>query len=261
MYFQNSLKRIIQTFFPGSVLFSLMTLPLIFFSLQVKSQTVENVSATVKGDIIIVTYDLVSNADEVFNVNLYSSKDNFEKPLTLVTGDVGPNIVSGKGKRVEWLAKNEFREYSGNLIFEIRAFLPEAAFDPLELQNFSISEIKSGKSYRLQWTGGKKNENIDIFLFENGSQKAKISTVRNSGKYLWKIPKGKKSSTYQVQLKGETGIVASDDFRIEKGFPFLIVGGGGIVTTGVIIYLLSRDSSTGSGNSSTSELPVPPDPN
>jgi hypothetical protein len=189
------------------------------------------------------------------------SQDNFEKPLTLVSGDIGLNVANGKGKRVEWLAKNELQEYSGNLIFEIRAFLPEAAFSPLEFQNFSISKIKSGKSYRLQWTGGKKNENIDIYLFENSSQKAKIATVANSGKYLWKIPKGKKSATYQVQLKGETGIVASNEFRIERGFPFLVVGGGVIVTTGVIVYLLTRNSASVPDPSDPSELPVPPDPN
>ncbi|SMG12894.1 hypothetical protein SAMN05661096_00554 [Marivirga sericea] len=143
----------------------------------------------------------------------------------------------------------------------MRAFLPEAAFDPLEFKNFSISEIKSGKSYRLQWTGGKKNEDIDIYLFENGSQKAKIVTIGNSGQYLWKIPKGKKSATYQVQLRGETGIIASNDFRIKRGFPVLAVGGGVIVTAGVIIYLLTRDSATVPDPSDPSELPVPPEPN
>ncbi|SMG12891.1 hypothetical protein SAMN05661096_00553 [Marivirga sericea] len=98
MYFKYSLKYILQTFFPSSVSLLLLIFSLLIVSYNSQSQTVENVTATVKGDIIIVSYDLVSTSDELFNINLYSSKDNFEKPLALVTGDVGPNIANGKEK-------------------------------------------------------------------------------------------------------------------------------------------------------------------
>lgn len=241
-----------------AVMNGLIFIFLFTFSHLIHSQSVENVRATVKSDIIIITYDLNGNADETFNVNLYSSRDNFEKPLTLVTGDVGPNVTIGKGKRIEWLAKNELQEYTGSLIFEVKAFLPKPAFDPLELQNFSISSIKSGKSYRLEWNGGKKEENIEIFLFEDGNQKSKIATVKNDGKYLWKIPKGSKSSSYQIQLKGESGIVASNSFQIKKGFPIFLVTGGALLTGGIVTAILMLDTPGGDVNN---ELPSPPDPN
>jgi flagellar assembly factor FliW len=72
MNFQNIVMRINQIVSGRSVSFSFVIIPLFLFSLQVQSQTVENVVATVKEDIIIVSYDLISSSDEVFTVNLYS---------------------------------------------------------------------------------------------------------------------------------------------------------------------------------------------
>ncbi|MGJ3234334.1 hypothetical protein [Marivirga sp.] len=236
----------------------ILVLCFVFLCFQTKAQRVDNVKASISGDIIIVSYDLIAETDETFNVNLYSSKDNFQQPLTLVTGDVGINITAGKGKRIEWLAKNELQDYKGNLIFEVRAFLPEPAFDPLEFVNFDLKEIKSGKSYRLQWKGGKENEKIDIMLFEDGNEKYKISTINNEGRYLWKIPKGNKSSSYQIQLKGETGIVASNSFQIKKGFPGLLVGGGALLVGGITAAIIILDPF---GGDEGNDLPIAPDPN
>lgn len=238
--------------------FRILILCFVFLCFQTKAQRVDNVKASINGDIIIVSFDLIAETDETFNVNLYSSKDNFQQPLTLVTGDVGVNIKAGKGKRIEWLAKNELVDYKGTLIFEVRAFLPEPAFDPLEFVNFDLKEIKSGKSYRLQWKGGKENEKIDLMLFEDGNEKYKISTVNNDGRYLWKIPKGNKSSTYQIQLKGETGIVASNSFQIKKGFPGLLVGGGALLVGGITAAIIILDPF---GGDDGNDLPIAPDPN
>lgn len=237
----------------------ILILSLVLFSYHAKAQRVDNVKASISGDLIIVSYDLIADTDEFFNVNLYSSKDNFEQPLTLVTGDVGINIEAGKGKRIEWLAKNELLDYKGNLIFEVRAFLPEPAFDPLEFVNFDLKEIKSGKSYRLQWKGGKENEKIDLLLFEDGNEKYKISTVNNDGRFIWKIPKGEKSATYQIQLKGETGIVASNSFQIKKGFPLLLVGGGALLVGGITAAIIILDPF--GGDTDGNDLPIAPDPN
>lgn len=253
MYLRIQLQSI---HFWSSLILFVLTLTL--FSFHAEAQRVDNVKASISGDIIIVSYDLIADTDESFNVNLYSSKDNFEQPLTLVTGDVGVNIKSGKGKRIEWLAKNELLDYKGNLIFEVRAFLPEPAFDPLEFVNFDLKEIKSGKSYRLQWEGGKEDEKIDLILFEDGNEKYKIATVNNDGRYLWKIPKGNKSSTYQIQLRAETGIVASNSFQIKKGFPTLLVGGGALLVGGITAAIIILDPF---GGEEGNELPIAPDPN
>ena len=234
----------------------------VFFSRVVEAQSVKNIEATVLDDIIVVTYDLNGNESDLFNVNLYSSKDNFENPLTLVTGDVGQNVAPGKKKRIEWLAKNELGDFEGSLIFEVRAFLPAPAFDPLEFVDFNLSEIKSGKSYRIQWKGGKPNEKIDILLYEDGKQTAKIAQVDNSGKYLFKIPKGSKSSNYRIQLDGDSGTVGSSQFKIKRGISPLIIGGGVLVVGGIVAAILLLDFDGGGGGEPTNnDLPVAPEPN
>lgn len=231
---------------------------LVFFSVTVFAQSVKNIEATVLDDIIVVTYDLNGKESDLFDVNLYSSKDNFETPLTLVTGDVGQNVSPGKKKRIEWLAKNELGDFEGSLIFEIRAFLPEPAFDPLEFVNFTLSEIKSGKSYRIQWKGGKPKEKIDILLFEDGQQKSRIAQVDNLGKYLFKIPKGSKNSNYRIQLDGESGTVGSSQFKIKSGISPLLLAGSGLVVGGIVAAVLFLDFDGGGANN---ELPTAPEPN
>lgn len=230
----------------------------VLFSASSVAQSVDNIKATVLDDIIVVTYDLNGDESDVFNVNLYSSIDNFETPLTLVTGDVGQNINPGKKKRIEWLAKNELGDFEGSLIFEVRAFLPEPAYDPLEFVNFNLDEIKSGKSYRIQWQGGKPNEKIDILLYEDGKQKSRIAQVDNSGKYLFKIPKGSKNSNYRIQLDGETGTVGSSQFKIKSGISPLLIGGGALVVGGIVAAVLFLDFDGGGANN---ELPTAPEPN
>jgi hypothetical protein len=233
-----------------------------FFSNASEAQSVKNIEAKVLDDIIVVTYDLNGSEDQVFNVNIYSSKDNFETPLTLVTGDVGQNVVPGNKKRIEWLAKNELGDFEGNLIFEVRAFLPEPAFDPLEFVGFNLTEIKSGKSYRIQWKGGKPKEKIDILLYEDGKQQSKIAQVDNSGKYLFKIPKGSKSSNYRIQLDGDSGTVGSSQFKIKRGISPLIIGGGVLVVGGIVAAILLLDFDGGGGGEPTNnDLPVAPEPN
>ncbi|WP_148230031.1 hypothetical protein [Marivirga tractuosa] len=239
------------------ILLSFLTISwFILLAQSAHAQSVKNVEAKVLDDIIVVTYDLNGNLEEEFTVNLYSSKDNFETPLTLVTGDVGLNVKPGKGKRIEWLSKSELGEFKGNLIFELRAFLPEPAFDPLEFVNFNLTEIKSGKSYRIQWQGGKPNEKIDILLYEDGQQKSRIAQVDNSGKYFFKIPKGNKSSNYRIQLDGETGTVGSSQFKIKSGISPLLIAGGGLVVGGIVAVILLLDNP-----GSSSDLPIAPEPN
>jgi hypothetical protein len=52
----------------------------------VRAQTVENINTKFDGEKIIITYDLnYSDPAEKFTVNLYSSHDNYNRPLTLST--------------------------------------------------------------------------------------------------------------------------------------------------------------------------------
>jgi hypothetical protein len=230
------------------------------YSMELSAQKVTNVQAAVKDDIIIVTYDLLSDSKEDFTVNLHSSKDDFKDPLILVTGDVGQNVQAGKGKRIEWLAKSELGDFSGSLIFEIRAIIPQVAYESLKLKDLNVNSIKPGETLPIEWSGGKENEDIEILLFKNGNQIKKIAQVKNNGSYIWNIPEKEKGSKYRIQLSADSGIVGSSEFKIRPAFPLFLIIGSAVVVGGTVtaIILLNGDEAPGG---QTNSLPEPPDPN
>src|SRR5687767_5727712 len=75
----------------------------------------------VAGDKIIVHYDLEdSNPNNEYQVNLYSSQNNFATALAKVTGDVGIEVKAGSGKKIVWSAKEEIGPYKGKISLEVR---------------------------------------------------------------------------------------------------------------------------------------------
>src|SRR5262245_16667782 len=76
-------------------------------------QSVENLTSVFKDGNATITYDLVGfRAKELYIVDLYSSHNNFLRPLKMVSGDVGKNIAEGTGKRIEWKASQEAPGYT-----------------------------------------------------------------------------------------------------------------------------------------------------
>src|SRR5690242_6358927 len=73
-------------------------------------------------DKLIVYYSLEDdNPNHQYQVDLYSSKDNFAVPLTKVKGNVGSEVKPGKEHSIEWNIVQEIGNYSGDIAIEVRA--------------------------------------------------------------------------------------------------------------------------------------------
>src|SRR6266850_4032298 len=82
------------------------------------SQSIENVKASFRDGKVTVVYDLTGGKpNQKYSLQLFGSHNNFNSPLTQVSGDVGQNIGSGKEKKIEWNAKLELDEFKGNIAF------------------------------------------------------------------------------------------------------------------------------------------------
>src|SRR5579859_7040192 len=94
---------------------------IVFSSTHLCGQSVKNIVAKSSADgKVVVTYDLVgTTADQKFSIDLFSSHDNFNLPLSKVNGDVGKNISSGTGKRIEWDA-SELGEFKGDINLKVK---------------------------------------------------------------------------------------------------------------------------------------------
>ena len=84
-------------------------------------QSIDNVRATSQGDKVVITFDIMNvKQGSNINVQLFSSHNGFSVPLTYVSGDVGPNVKPGSGKRAEWDAATELKSFTGEVTFEVR---------------------------------------------------------------------------------------------------------------------------------------------
>ena len=98
---------------------------LLFATVFVSAQKIENVGYKTEGKTIRVTYDLAGvKPGQTFFVSLYVSQDDgvtWKGPLTAVTGHAGANQTGGAGKTVVWDVLAEMPKLTGSIVFEVRA--------------------------------------------------------------------------------------------------------------------------------------------
>src|SRR5271154_934813 len=95
--------------------FILLFIAFIFFS-KASAQNVTIRNIELAGEKVVVHYDLDDNdPNHEYLLSLYSSRDNFASPLTKVTGDIGPEVKPGTGKRVEWNVLQELGAFKGRI--------------------------------------------------------------------------------------------------------------------------------------------------
>ena len=99
---------------------------LVFPAFQVmQAQSITNVIAEAVGSKIIVRYDIENtNADQLFEVALYSSNNNYSTSLPNVSGNgAGSSVSSGKDRVIIWDVLKDVKEFSGEYTFEVRALM------------------------------------------------------------------------------------------------------------------------------------------
>ncbi|MEP4092503.1 MAG: hypothetical protein ABJM00_08105, partial [Reichenbachiella sp.] len=133
---------------------------------QMHAQNLKISSVSLKGNDVIINYDLLDeNLEHKYTLSLYSSQDNFVQPLKMVEGDIGIDQKIGGNKSVVWHAKDELGEqFKGDVSLEVkgRIYIPFVTLD-----NFAdISSIKRGKDYNVTWTAGRGSNVLTFDVFD-----------------------------------------------------------------------------------------------
>ncbi|MBS1543410.1 MAG: hypothetical protein JST14_07235 [Bacteroidetes bacterium] len=217
-------------------------------------QKIENWNASLQGDKIIISYDLVQGAPgEKYNVSIYGSFDNFASPLQKVTGDVGHGIMGGPGKKVIWDGKTELKGFKGELTFEIRAEVVSA----LSFRNAAPS-AKRGKIMPVQWRGGSAKE-VKVELIKDGVV-THLATTSNNGNYDWAVSaKQKTGSGYQLMITCGEESATSPPFAIKPKVPTMIKLIPLVAVAAVAGLAGGGGGSTGNNPPTNQNLPSPPD--
>ncbi len=193
-----------------------------FFSASAQVVTIQKVELA--GEKIIVHYDLEdSNPNNEYKLDLYSSVDNFQAPLTKVKGDIGPEVKPGTGRKVEWSIREELGGYKGKISLEIRGkvYIPF-----VKLQNFDTEKsYKRGKSYSMSWKPGNTNP-INIELYKGGQRISGEMNQPNNGGHTFYVPaQAKKGSDYRLKItdtKNSEDVLYTSEFKIKPKVPLVV---------------------------------------
>ena len=208
----------------------IFTFIFLLINLDISGQQIQNAKAKISEDIINITFDLISkNPNDKFSIKIYSSHDNFVKPLSLVSGDVGDDIKPGIGKFAVFQAREELGVFNGDIIFEVRGNVIISA-QTTSIEQLVItdptdgSKLKKGKNAVIRWSGGKQ-ENVKMELFQNSNLVNPIATTTNLGSYNWTVPKNLKGSDYSIKLfniNDPGKAVFSGAFKIKGKMPIYV---------------------------------------
>jgi len=122
--------------------------------LDLCAQSITNVTPEAVGDKIIVRYDIEeAKGDQLFEVALYYSKDNYSQNLRNVSGNgVGTAVSSGKNLVIIWDVLKDVSELDGECAFEVRAFPTSRVVEIITVAgagNRNVSVTNKDEAYPL----------------------------------------------------------------------------------------------------------------
>ena len=236
------------------------------------AQEVKDVRASFDGEKVIITYDLkFDDPTQKFKVALYSSHNNYERPLSLLLGDQGDNVVPGERNRVIWDTKSALPpDFDSDLTIKVKAtkiipVVTEAAVMRLSMKPFDKSVIKKGKTLEVKWVGGRADEKINIDLFKDNVIQQKITETENKNHYSWTIPKKNAAGkNYVVRISkadNPTEVSNSQFFQIKPRTSFFVKILPVLAIGGAVAFLSGSKTGEDPGGTTLDDLPGPVKPN
>lgn len=231
--------------------FSLFTAVLILFVISLSSaQTlkVENLSISPDGKVKFscIVYPHHSDREE-YEIKIFTSADNFQKPLPLQLNSLRPNVplpVSFDGNKM-------IGDFDGAIEFDVRI---SATIFPVQVTT-NGDKLKRGKSIIISWNDFHESGWYDVDIYQRDILYQKLVGNHRGTSYTTILPKKMPKGEYEIRVTptNQKNLVSEDyTVSIKSGKGGLIIGAGGVLA-GAGVLLISG------GDGSDSDLPVPPD--
>ena len=197
-------------------------------------------------DKIEVHYDIIDEKPEhSYSMQLYSSRDNFIRPLENVEGDVGIDIPVGGNKKITWNAMEELgADFDGKLALELKGSLYVPFITVEGLEEGMI--FKRGKPHDLTWTGGRGDNILNIELYQGDNLVKTFEERPNVGNTTFIIPTDvKPGKNYRFMIsdtRNRDEVVYTSTFVIKRKVPLGLKIGLGFLVGGVVGYLVGTGS-------------------
>ena len=228
--------------------------------LPCKAQEVTIQRVEIEGKDVIVHYALIDDdVQRRYTIWLYSSNDDFIKPLEKVTGDIGVDIPVGGNKKAVWNVGEELgNEFKGNIRLELkgRLYLPF-----IELNAFDdFKTFKRGRTYTITWSGGRGNNVLNFDLYKGDKRIHTFANIANVGTYNLEFPmEVKPGREYRFRIsdtRNQDEVVFSSGFTIKRKVPLGVKTLGSIALSVGIVFGIKALI----GDPDPENLTNPPDP-
>ncbi len=209
-------------------------------------QELDSVTMSFENGKVVVRYDFLDGDEGVdYELYLYSSHDNFNKPLQYTTGDVGKKIKPGRGKVIIWDAQKELGTFKGELSLKIKGskYIPFVVFENIR----ENQKIKRGAPYEIRWKNNSKSEEVLLKILRYGVPVTEPVVIENTGRYIWDVPldmKAGKGYTVQIHdVKNQLREESSNSFTVRRkvGLAYKIVPAAVVAGAAVILLNLNKD--------------------
>lgn len=217
------------------------------------AQKVEDIYFEVEDEIVKIYYTLKGDfAEQTFEVKIYTSVDNFQKPLEKIKGDVNRKNINPGKKMAEWSAKEEYKLFEGDISFKIVANV---------ISNYWISAptkgdiLKRGKKYEIAWEGFRPGASVRITAHFPNGRIDEIATYVTAKSYQWKVkgPAGKGAHIRVTEMENKSAFAKSSNFTIKRKVPIAAQLGTVAAATGAVLFFVLKPVPT-------EPLPYPPNP-
>lgn len=219
------------------LLICMLCLCVLVIQSDLKAQNVVIHSIDIKDGDVKVSYSLIDrNVNNRYALYLYSSLDNYEKPLQKVDGEIGLDLKAGNNKKLVWHASEEFgKRFKGDVSLKIKGDL----YSPfMELNNFgSIEKITRKQSTWITWAADSTISKLTLELFNKNREFVYMYTdIKNEGRYELIIPGSiRPGEGYYFMIydqDNEKNVIKTPKFQIIRKNPnaMKIV----LITTGIL---------------------------
>lgn len=212
---------------------------------------------------IVIHYDLADTTrNRLYSVFLYSSLDNFIKPLEKLSGDAGLEVRPGSAKKIIWRSKEELPAgFDGDVELEVRGHV----YTPfIRFEGFQDVIVRKRKTpFTVKWSGGSRQNILNFQLYQRKEEQEVLvhtyPNIPNSSEYTLEIPGSvKPGNNYYFRIsdtKNTDQVVITPLFTVKRKIP-LLWKGIAVATVGYLTYILLR----GDDGNDLKTVATPPGP-
>lgn len=238
----------------------LLTIVFGFMVCSASAQSINNLNASFKDGMVVITYDLPGdNPKQFYNIEVFSSQDAYRVPLKFVTGDVGSKIPGGAQKQIFWSVAKAIGAFKGQLSFKVKAEVLPLPFSFVNLD--AGSSVRRGKSTDVQWEGGPAGQNVKLELYRGSERVGDVADTKNTGQYTWTVPGDfAKGTGYTLRISDGKQTGTSGIFAVKSKIPLLLKLSPLLIGAAVIPFL-GGGGGTEPTTPASEQLPSAPNPN